>query len=885
MKQHKPFLIFLLLVSCLLGTQLKSNAQNFLWAKHMGGIGSENGKSITVDAAGSIYTTGMFFGTVDFDPGVGTLNLTSTSDGGDGYITKMDSSGNIIWAKSIEGTGFAGVEANAITTDLSGNIYITGTFFGSVDFDPGAATMIFFSDYDVWIFVLKLDASGNLIWARQMSGDGSGNNYAFSNDIAIDLSGNVYTTGALYGVLDFDPGTAIVNISSTGSEDIFISKLNSSGDFVWAKQIGGANDNDQSQSLVLDASGNVYAAGNFSGTVDFDPGSTTFNLNSTNGGGFVLKMTAGGNFVWAKQIGGGPSSVKTDDSDHLYISGEFNGTRDFDPGAGIVNLVAQSMDIFITKWDTSGNYIWARKVGGPGPEDNSALFVDSAGNAYLCGRFTGTADFDPGSGVFNLSANNGSSFIAKLNAAGNFSWCKQLRANSLSIAADNAEHVYTTGGFAGTVDFDPGTGVFYLTAQGISAFDNDIFVHKIGLCNAATYSSLAVTACDSFIFGQQAYTATGIYNQAFTNAGGCDSIVTLNLTLHNSSGNMITQTSCGSFTLNNQTYTASGTYIQTFTNAIGCDSIITLQLSLNNNDTLLSVTTCDSYTLNSQTYTTSGTYIQTLTNVAGCDSTVQIHLTLNHSTGNALTVISCDSFILNNQTYQSSGTYLQVFTNATGCDSVVTLDLTINNSSSSNLAVTRCNSYQFNDHLYTTSGVYKDTLTTISGCDSIITLSLTINSVNIDVTRNETENSLVALESGATYQWINCDNNTLIPGANQQEFVADHNGNYAVIVSRNDCTDTSDCFNISTLSIDENDPVNFMQLYPNPATGKVTIRTSSYMRHANIQLLTISGQLLSEQKELEGNEFYLDISGYAAGVYIISLKEGNKSIKIKLLKY
>lgn len=770
-------------------------------------------------------------------------------------------------------------------TDIAGNIYVTGTFFGSVDFDPGPGSLNFFSDYDVWIFVMKLDPSGNLIWARTMSGDASGNNYAFGNDIAVDISGNVYTTGAVYGVLDFDPGPAVTNISSVGSEDIFISKLNSSGDFVWARQIGESGNNDIGKSLTIDASGNIYTTGNFSGITDFDPGNSIFNLDASAGGGFVLKMTAAGNFIWAKQMGGGPSSVKTDKNGHIYTSGEFNGTRDFDPGPGTANLIAQSSDIFIAKWDTSGNYIWAQKIGGPGFEDNSTLFVDSAGNVNVSGRFTDYADFDPGAGTFNLSASNGNNFIAKLNASSNFSWAKQLKANILSIAADNAGNVYTTGGFGGTVDFDPGTGVFNLTSMGISALDNDIFVQKIGLCNAVTFSSLNITSCDSFILGQQIYTATGIYNQAFTNASGCDSIVTLNLTIHNSSASSLTETACGSFALNNQTYTANGTYIQTFTNAIGCDSIITLQLSLNNNDTSITVTACDSFTLNNQTYTASGNYIQTLSNVAGCDSTVLLDLTLNISTGNVLTVTSCDSFTLNNQTYQSSGTYTQVYTNAVGCDSVFTLNLTINNSSSSAVTETRCDSFRFSGHLYTTSGTYQDTLTTISGCDSIVTLTLIINSVNVAVTRNETEHSLVALESGAIYQWIDCDNGTLIPGANQQEFLPDHNGNYAVIVSHQDCTDTSECFSITSLSIDETNTGNYIKLYPNPTTGEVTIKANHYLKDADIKLLNISGQLLSEQKGMDGNEFYLNISEYAPGIYIVAVHEAGKSIKFKLLKY
>src|ERR1035437_9575750 len=138
---------------------LNSNAQNFLWAKSMGGTGNDIGYSIALDASGNVYTTGYFYGTVDFDPGAGTFNLTSAGNYAL-FISKLDASGNFVWAKQIGGTS-SGALGQFISLDASGNIYTTGCFFGTVDFDPGAGTSNLTSSSTNDIFVSKLDASGN----------------------------------------------------------------------------------------------------------------------------------------------------------------------------------------------------------------------------------------------------------------------------------------------------------------------------------------------------------------------------------------------------------------------------------------------------------------------------------------------------------------------------------------------------------------------------------------------------------------------------------------------------------------------------------------------------------------------------------------------------
>ena len=444
-----------------------------------GGASSDQGNSIAVDSSGNLYTTGYFEGTVDFDPGAGTSNLTSAG-GSDVFVSKLDSSGNFVWAKSFGGT--SSDIGNSIAVDSSGNVYTTGFFEGTVDFDPGAGTSNLTSAGDSDVFVSKLNSSGNFVWAKGLGGTSS--DFGFS--IAVDSSGNVYTTGSFAGTADFDPGAGTTTLTSAGNVDVFVSKLNSSGNFVWAKGLGGASF-DSGNSIAVDSSGNLYTTGYFEGTVDFDSGAGTNNLTSAGGADvFVSKLDSSGNFVWAKSFGGTSSdigqSIAVDSSGNVYTTGYFQGTADFDPGTGTTTLTsAGNVDVFVSKLNSSGNFVWAKGFGGDAFDYGNSIAVDSSGNLYTTGYFQGTVDFDPGTETSTLtSAGNVDVFVSKLNSSGNFVWAKSFGGTSLdlgtSIAVDSTGgNIYTTGTFGGTVDFDPGAGTSNLTSAG----SYDVFVLKL----------------------------------------------------------------------------------------------------------------------------------------------------------------------------------------------------------------------------------------------------------------------------------------------------------------------------------------------------------------------------------------------------------------------
>jgi hypothetical protein len=487
----KNLLLILLGITC-----FASKAQNCFWAKSMGGTYDEVGISIAIDDSGNVYTTGYFRGTVDFDPGPLVNNLSSGWYAA--FITKMDNSGNLLWAKSI-GT-LNTVIGNSIALDNSGNVYIIGSFQNSSDFDPGSGTdtLTAVGSYD--IFVCKLNSAGDFLWARSMGGPNADQGMS----IATDGMGSVYISGAFQGTCDFDPDATSHNITAAGPNDIYIAKLDSTGNFVWAKSIGSAGNNNDICRITADSSGNVYATGRFMGTTDFDPGALVNNLISAGAQDiFVAKFNSAGDYVWARSMGEindeYGASISVDASGNVYTTGTFQGTLDFNPGAGTNNLSALpagTSDIFLSKLDSTGTFVWAKSIGGSSDDAGSSVATDIHNNVYVTGYFRNTADFNPGSGTFDLtSAGMTDIFITKLGSDGSFLWAKQMGGADddwiESIAIDINSNVYSTGRYNATCDFDPSSGVYDLTSLGAT----DIFVNKLNDPLLASISSQINVDC------------------------------------------------------------------------------------------------------------------------------------------------------------------------------------------------------------------------------------------------------------------------------------------------------------------------------------------------------------------------------------------------------
>jgi hypothetical protein len=391
---------------------------NFVWAKTIGSSDSEYPDTLVLDASGNLLITGYFETDLDFDPGAGTQILTSAGNL-DAFILKLDADGNYLWAKSFGSNGRD--RGQGIAVDNSGNVVTIGYFNNTVDFDPGAGTAELTSFGDEDIFIVKLDANGNYLWAKQLGGTRED----FPNAVAVDAAGNVYSTGSYTNSApDFDPGPGTFLLESAGTLDkMFVSKLDASGNFVWAKQASGSHYN-VGTDIAIGPNSEVLVTGYFYATQDFDPGAATFELTSEGlADAYILKLETNGNFVWAKRMGGPlyeeGVSIKTDSNGGIYTTGRFEETVDFDPNGGTANLSSEGfIDVFVQHLNASGNFQWASSVGGQDEDCGLGIAVDTQGKVLCTGYFNTTADFDPGSGVFNLTSQGEMDvFILKLENA------------------------------------------------------------------------------------------------------------------------------------------------------------------------------------------------------------------------------------------------------------------------------------------------------------------------------------------------------------------------------------------------------------------------------------------------------------------------------------
>lgn len=384
------------------------------------------------------------------------------------------------WALQLGGENYE--SGNSITTDGQGNVYLTGYFYDTADFDPGNGNTPLVSMGDEDVFIEKLDANGHLVWVQQVGGTGPDIGY----DITTDKDGNVYVIGSFVSVVDFDPNEEGDTLTSNGSHDIFIQKLDATGSLLWVKQIGGTG-SDIGQSVVVDPVGNVYLTGVFSDTVDFDPGMGEEHLVSEGQQDiFIQKLNADGDLIWVKQVGGDhyewSRKIMIDQEGNLYITGYFYSTTDFDPGVGENILTSWGLsDAFIQKLDPEGDLMWVKQMGGTNYDFARSVCMDSLGNIYVIGHFQGSSDFDPGNDVTILNAGLYTDvFVQKLNSDGDLVWVKQMEGSTNydygnAITCDMYGSVYAIGVFKDVVDFDPNQGNTPLSSLGT----NDVFIQKL----------------------------------------------------------------------------------------------------------------------------------------------------------------------------------------------------------------------------------------------------------------------------------------------------------------------------------------------------------------------------------------------------------------------
>ncbi len=640
-------LIFFNLFFCLF--LFTSNAQigNFEWVKVLesSSLAAFNSAPWVVhaDDNGNVYSAGSFSGTLDFDPGSTTHNLTA-SGYTDMYIQKLDPNGDFLWALNFGSTYFDVILAERIydlKTDQIGNVYFVASFAETVDFDPGlSVSSVTCTDYNSDFVLCKLDQLGNLVWVEKL-GDTF---YDEGLGIDIDDNSNIYITGYHTDSTDFEFGLGTTSLGNNGSaEDAFIVKYDEHGALIWAKNIGGTSGIQRSFDVKVDDSGNVFIVGDFYNTTDFDPGSGVFNMvEYGSSDGFLCKLDSNGDFVYAKQFGEGPSSrahdVAISSADNVLVAGFFSDSIDADPGLTSSKMIASgNRSSFLSQLDANGNFIWSKHFDSHAQVDIYGIAYDFYDYVYVSGRFVTDMIID--AHTFTTNGGNQVGFISKFDNLGNYittelidgttSGTHQEIVSSVDVSSDN--NVYVTGWFKGTADFD-----FSSNTHNESSLTN-AFTHFVLKMSPTNIIEIDTVACSSYTTpsGNAQYYVSGQYFDTINFMNNLDTVYKINLNFSPIIYDTIDITACYSYTSpsGNYIWTSSDTYQDTIAGYCPIDTIYTINLTVNHiyYDTLNPFVCNTTYTSPSgQIYTTSGTYSDTIAGFCDIDTIYTINLDVSN---------------------------------------------------------------------------------------------------------------------------------------------------------------------------------------------------------------------------------------------------------------
>lgn len=499
-----------------------------LWAKSAEGTGIEEAKDIAVDGAGNAYVTGHFYSdSLSFD----SVTTVSNSGLADIFIAKYDPNGNVIWAKSSGGalsdygTGIS-VKANGYSTVTGnfGSTSITFSTFNLVNANTGTNDL----------FILKQDPVGNDLWAYRAGGIQDDN----SNGVAVDTAGNSYITGG-YASATITFGATTLTNTVAGTENIFIVKYSSSGTVIWARSYGGTL-SEKGNAVGVNITGYPVITGTFSSSgINFGVG---FISNQGGPDLFVARLDPGGVNIFARSSSSESTakgeSIAVDRYGNSYVTGYFiNRTITF----GGVTLTNKGWgDVFVVKYDSLGNVLWAKSAGTVGQDAGVGICVDTMGNAYITGIFDGGSIVFGSFTLFN--SGNADLFFVKYDSAGNVVWARREGGSSLDLAEaitiDSASNIIITGFFQSssifptphTVGVSSGSTAFFVKldsdgnilwarspTSGGSTYGNAISTDLTGNCYfTGNYGSSSLTSFGSGISLSGSGTFTVKYNPSGT---------------------------------------------------------------------------------------------------------------------------------------------------------------------------------------------------------------------------------------------------------------------------------------------------------------------------------------------------------------------------------
>ena len=694
-------------------------------------------------------------------------------------------------------------------------------------------------------------------------------------DMTVDNSNNIITVGQFGATVNFDPKPSATPpaavFTANGIYDMFIAKYNPNGNLMWAKAMGGSGQ-DYANSVVVDASNNVYVFGDFYNSIDYNPGAPgqhTFTGQSGLSDMILLKYDSVGTLVWAKQIGGNSidhsSALTIDSHGDLYLTGSFYATADFNPDTTVANTLTSlgQGDVFISKYDKDGNFIWVKHIGAAGFQSVNNITADSQDNVIISGTFNDSPDFNPGAGVDSIpvaTQYGNVVYFAKYDLNGNYIWSKGIQSNGFKsigdLQTDNTSSFYVTGAFKDTTDFDPTNGVTELIApQGNSfiyfgkydASGNLMWVKYFdhpGLGGQDGGTSIALDGQNNlFLTGQ-------FWGQ------GCDFDPSATGTA------ILGSNASNNYDIYIAKYTNTGNYL--WAHNIGDSGSDTgVKIEFDNDNSLIFSTICGAstfggaalpsdydFTAGVSEYASAGSEDFTITKYTQCY--------INPATGlvgNTITAFA------NNVTYQwlNCEVGFAPIANAT-----------------------------LQSYTPTNTGSYACTMS-YGGCvDTTICIAVDLCvGITNTITINAQTLTLTCSVSGATYQWIRTDvGNLAIAGATSQTYTPTVNGSYACKITKNGCVNTSAPISVDKVGLEEfNNDLN-VTLFPNPANDFVVASFITAASNIQVQLFDVVGKLIDAKILQSKNNITINTENLSKGVYTLKFFETstNKVVVRRFIK-
>lgn len=449
----------------------KAQNSTLEWINQYSSLNKVFARDIELDANGNVYNAGGYYSSADFDASSQDSILTSTG-GTDMYFMKLDQDGNLIWVKTI-GTTSYNEEASYIKPDSDGNVYIAGRFIGTLDFDPGTGTENRTSNSGTYdCFLAKYDSDGEFLWVHTFGGI----SYDYLNGLTVDDNDNVYITGQYRGTVDFDPSGTSPITQTADNGDIFIQKLDSDGNSIWVKVFEGTG-YEGGVGIEIDENYNVFTTGIFTDTIDLDPGTAVDQYICHDYGMdvYVLKLDANGDYQWGRVYGATYDlysyGLAKDADNNIYTYGYFEDTITVVEGTESYEFISNGYyDGYWFKFSENGEFLNGYSFGSADDDEVTALIVDGAGVVSYAGYAYDTLDIDPTAGEYGYQPLvDEVGFIVKMDEEEVYSidiFDGQGAPYFNALAVDDEYHLYATGGFYETVDFDPSTAVNDLTYVG-----------------------------------------------------------------------------------------------------------------------------------------------------------------------------------------------------------------------------------------------------------------------------------------------------------------------------------------------------------------------------------------------------------------------------------